>query len=127
MQNGAYTNQQGNTNAQLNVFSSNFGISPEHSEDIMAMAIGKVPAKSKRSSVLDAPKKDLEAGSLPGKLDINSESNIAYAKRANKMHALAEAGNLEGLEATQITGSNSYSSILRGYRDLLVQYLKKGS
>lgn len=128
MEAGAYTNQPSNTNPQGFVFSSNFGVSDEVAGAIMAMAAAKKPGKMKtRKSLMDEPRSDLDAGRLPAKLNITSEANIAYAKRADKMHALAAIGNLDELEAIQITGSNSYSNLLRDYRSVLVAYVKKGA
>lgn len=95
---------------------------------VMGIADAKQAAKPKakcgRKSMLTAAREAVARGELPEMLEFKSEANYTYNRHADNLHKLAVANDSAGLEAYAIGGTNTYSKALRGYRDLLVQYVK---
>lgn len=99
---------------------------PIEDVDLEALAPAPNPPKEKPAKPLSARAQakadavaDAKAGNLPEHLTIGSAANLSYQKRADALRELAEAGDLEGLNAP-INGVNTYANKLRAYRDLLV-------
>lgn len=109
-------------------------VTPEVEAFILGIARGVADAKKataqkvkrKRASMLTPVEKALAQGVvLP--LEFKSEANYTYNRHADRMYKLALANDLEGLEAVEIGGVNTYAKSLRGYRDLLIGHLKGGA
>lgn len=99
---------------------------PIEDVDLDALAPAPNPPKEPAPKPLSAraqAKADAEAsamaGNMPEHLTIGSATNQTYQKRADALRELAEAGDLEGLNAP-INAVNTYANKLRAYRDLLV-------
>lgn len=82
------------------------------------------PVKVQRPQILSAARKAVEAGKLPPVLKFQSEQNYSYNAHGSAMHAMAKAGDRNGLLAYEIKGTNTYARALAGYRDLLLQIVK---
>lgn len=52
-----------------------------------------------------------------------STANMTYVKRYERIGALLDAGDIEGLEALVIGGTNTYSKLERAYRDAAIAFL----
>jgi len=105
-------------------------VTPALEAFILGIARGVADAKKAfakkrgRKSMLTPVLEGLEAGTiLP--LEFASESNYTYNRHADRLHKLALEGNLEALEAIEISGVNTYAKALRGYRDALISHLLK--
>jgi hypothetical protein len=64
------------------------------------------------------------AGNLPDPMVVPA-SNKHAGLHAEKMLALAKAGDAIALRDHQITGTNSYAKMLRAYRDALLTYVDR--
>jgi hypothetical protein len=106
-----------------------FGVTPEITKLIMDLGQKAAPpqkSKPGRPGLTAAAEQAVAAGQFPPPITIGSATNPGYQKRAARLYALAFAGDLETLEATQITGTNSYSKALAKYREILITTLKGG-
>ena len=104
-------------------------VTPELEAFILGIAAGVADAKKAcakkrgRKSMLTPVQASLAQGViLP--LEFASEANYTYNRRADRIYKMALANDLDGLEAIEIAGVNTYAKALRGYRDLLVAHLK---
>lgn len=104
-------------------------VTPEIEAFILGIAAGVADAKKAtakkrgRKSMLTPIEAALASGQvLP--LEFKSEANYTYNRHADRIYKAALANDLEGLEAIEITGVNTYAKALRGYRDLLIGHLK---
>lgn len=104
-------------------------VTPELEAFILGIAQGVADAKKAtakkrgRKSMLTPLQASLALGViLP--LEFASEANYTYNRRADRIYKMALANDLDGLEAVEIAGVNTYAKALRGYRDLLVVHLK---
>jgi hypothetical protein len=59
-------------------------------------------------------------GVMPTKPDVTSPANKHYQKRFDKLAELAAAGDWDAVAAYECNGLNSYSKMVRQYRDRLV-------
>ena len=88
-----------------------------------AQKAATMPTKPPRSTLLSQARQAVAGGSLPPELEFNSERNYSYNTHAKALHQLARDGNVAGLAAYPLKGSNTYARALIGYRDLLLSHL----
>jgi hypothetical protein len=113
------------TDAEIAESNAVFWIDPDTEKFIMALASGKQnPKKVERQTLLGAVRVAVANGLQPPQMDIASGTNMGYAKRAFALYKLMLAGNLAGLEAEKVGGSNCYSRAIREYQTLLIAHLK---
>jgi hypothetical protein len=105
---------------------NNFGITSELTETIIGMATKKaVPVKTSRSQLLAQAREAAFLGFIPQPLTITSESNKGYEKKAMQLWELAFIGDIAGVKAMAITGTNGYAKAIREYQDILISVLEK--
>lgn len=92
---------------------------------IAAKQVALRPPKAVRVTLLSAAKASVARGELPGLLEFKSETNYSYNAHAKTLRDFAATSDIELLEEYEIRGSNTYARALRGYRDLLVEFVKK--
>jgi hypothetical protein len=81
----------------------------------------RVAKKSRRRAAAPKAKTPEPApGTMPEKPVITSATNAVYQKRFDRLAALAAAGDWAGVAVYEVKGSNTYSKILRRYRDQLL-------
>lgn len=104
-------------------------VTPELEAFVLGIAAGVADAKKAtakkrgRKSMLTPVEQALANGEvLP--LEFASEANYTYNRHADRIYKLALANDLDGLEAVEIGGVNTYAKALRRYRDLLIGHLK---
>lgn len=85
----------------------------------------KPPVRKAKLSLLSMARKEVEGGLLPGPVEIKSEANLSYNKHMAKLYEFAKAGLRSGVEDYPLTGTNTYAKAVKGYRDLLLEYLDK--
>lgn len=106
-----------------------FGVTPEITKLVMELGRKAAPKSAPKPARL-GPTAEVEQavarGEFPPRLLISSETNPGYQKRADRLHALAAAGDVEALKATKISGVNSYSKALALYRAILVRAVAEG-
>lgn len=82
------------------------------------------PAKAKRASGLMAKAEAaVKDGAVPPAPTF-PVSNYWSQRKADAIHALVTAGDLEGLRAYEVGGTNTYAKALRRYRELCIGYLE---
>lgn len=89
-----------------------------------AQKAAAMPTKQPRLTLLSQARQAVAGGSLPPVLEFSSERNYSYNTHAKALHQLACAGDVAGLAAYPLKGSNTYARALLGYRDLLLAHLK---
>jgi len=89
-----------------------------------AQKAAAMPTKPPRLTLLSQARQAVAGGSLPPVLEFSSERNYSYNAHAKALHQLACAGDVAGLAAYPLKGSNTYARALVGYRDLLLGHLK---
>lgn len=80
------------------------------------------PQRKKRVTLLDGAMAQMQQGVLPEPVDITSEANLTYNTHMAKLYAFAKEGLRNAVEDYPIGGSNTYSRVVRGYRDLLIKW-----
>lgn len=101
------------------------GITPELASLIYGLgeaAGAAIPVPQKRKGIVANAWAAVERGEMPEPLTFPA-SNIYAKVHADKLHALTEAGDRDGLSSYPIGGTNTYSKALRSYRDALLAYL----
>lgn len=64
---------------------------------------------------------------LPEKPIIKSAANLSQQKKFDQLEALAASGDLDGLKAYAVTGTNSYSKMAMKYQSSLIAALEGGA
>lgn len=104
-----------------------FGFTPDGMAALMAeaerIAAGNVKLRTPRTTRTTDAEKLAATGALPGRLEITSATNVSVQKRADRLLASAQGGDLAALKA-ETFGSNSYGRMLSRYRDALVKALE---
>lgn len=100
-------------------------ITPTLHDLIMGIAAAKQPLKKKpgRKSMLGPFEAQVAAGQSPGPLQFHTV-NYSYNNHADRIFKLGTEGDLAGLQALDLKGTNTYARAIRRYRDLWVEYLQ---
>ena len=91
------------------------------------VAMNAKPMPKKRVTLLSEARKQLGEGLLPEPFEIASVANSSYNTHLSKLYGFAKAGFRTALVDYPISGTNTYARAVRGYRDLLVEYLDKAA
>ena len=87
-------------------------------------ARAKRPAKERQRSKTKLLDEAAERGVMPTRPDVTSPANKHYQKRFDKLAELAAAGDWDAVARYECNGVNSYSKMVRQYRDRLVAAYK---
>ena len=105
-----------------------FGLTPDMEAAILAAgaATGAAKAKPKaaRKTATCGAWADAKAGVMPRRVLLPA-SNAYSQRHIDALLTLAEANDRAAVEAYVITGTNTYSRILRSYRDACLCFLDK--
>jgi len=100
---------------------------PQGFEGLMATLAAQVqatkPQPKRRVTILSGARKQLEGGVLPDPVEIKSEANLSYNNHMAKLYDFAKAGLRNAVEDYPLAGTNTYAKAVKGYRDLLLEYL----
>jgi hypothetical protein len=113
----------------------NFTSATEAVDDFKSAMAEPKPAKSKKAPTADKPARtksgkraEIEAaaasGTLPTPPDFSANTHKAFRPKLAAVVALAEAGDLAGLEAFEIKAYSSSPKAILKYRDLAILALK---
>ncbi len=90
---------------------------------LAAAKAATLPPRPPRLTLLSAAQAAASAGTLPPLLVFQSKRNASYNAHAQALHQLAAAGDLAGLTAYPVKGTNTYARALARYRTVLADYL----